>query len=447
MISVNSKRLLQLAQFNPFILFSILVGLVYVDSSIFDFSDLLAIPIQHENFDLVFSSLVIMFVYSTLTLLYRANTILHNKLFGISANTIHKITYIAYGIVFTCLSLLIYQIVLENAYNIYFVYLALITSSLFGLFFSISGTIKFFQWLRMSREKLSFIYLISFTAFTILICFSLGYNISQISESPIQVTTTNYQKVTQTTSIDIPDTYKFYISSYIISFIAIWISTIFLLHDYLGKNFLKFLAIIIVPLILFLINLLPVTITAIVYLISIYPILLPLYTVVSTLTFLIGPIIFSLAVSLMIKYTDNSTFKEYLLPIAYGLFLLFASTQTNIFSRVLYPPFGLISILFTGLSLFLVFTGFYSSSLYITKNYYFSKTFINRFHQSEFFSTIAKSELEINVKKVFRNIQKNNLFRVSEKEDIDDFNEEQVSKLIEFVKDELKKRKSNDGSK
>jgi len=148
----------------------------------------------------------------------------------------------------------------------------------------------------------------------------------------------------------------------------------------------------------------------------------------------------------MIKYTDNQTFKDNLLPIAYGLFLLFASTQTNIFSRVLYPPFGLISILFSGLSLFLVFTGFYSSSLYITKNYYFSKTFVNRFYQSDFFRTIAKSELEMNVKKVFKNIQRNDLFQVSEKEKIDDFNEEQVSKLIEFVKKELKNRKANDHS-
>jgi hypothetical protein len=145
----------------------------------------------------------------------------------------------------------------------------------------------------------------------------------------------------------------------------------------------------------------------------------------------------------MIKYTDNQVFKGYLLPLAYGLFLLFASTQPNIFSRVLYPPFGLITILFSGLSLFLIFAGFYSSSMYVTRNHYFSKTFVDRFYQSEFFKTIAKSELEIRVKKVFKNIQKDNLLDVSEKESIDDFNEDQVSKVIEFVKDELKGRGFN----
>jgi len=432
---------------SPLILFLVLVGLVYLDSSIYDFIDLFSIPAQNKNFDLIFLTLVIIFIYSSLALLYRGNSVLHgSKLFRISSKAIYKITYLSYGVIFTCLSLLVYQIVSQSTYNIYLVYLALIASSLFALFFSISGTIKFFQWLRVSREKLSFIYLISFVAFSILICFSLGYNILQISGSPVNVTTTNYQKVTQTMSINIPEVYKFYIFSYIFSFVAIWVSTIFLLHDYLSKNFLRFLVIIILPLILFLINLLPITITIIVYLISIYPILLPLYAITSTLTFLIGPIIFSLTIFLMIKYTDNQTFKDNLLPIAYGLFLLFASTQTNIFSRVLYPPFGLISILFSGLSLFLVFTGFYSSSLYITKNYYFSKTFVNRFYQSDFFRTIAKSELEMNVKKVFKNIQRNDLFQVSEKEKIDDFNEEQVSKLIEFVKKELKNRKANDHS-
>ena len=96
----------------------------------------------------------------------------------------------------------------------------------------------------------------------------------------------------------------------------------------------------------------------------------------------------------MIRNTDNQIFKNHLLPISYGLFLIFASTQSNLFSQILYPPFGLITILFTGLSLFLMFLGFYSSSIYITRNYSLVKTFVNRFYQYEFFKNIAKSELE-----------------------------------------------------
>lgn len=437
------KKQFQLFQVNSFCIFLILVGLLYIDTSIYDYIDLFSIPIKNENFNLIFLSFVIIFIYLAITLIHKGNvTLPSGRLFRISFKSLKKIIYIPYIAIFTCLLILVYQIISENSYNIYLVYFLLFTSNLFALFFSISGTIKFFQWLRISREKLSIIYLISFVAFSTLICLSLAYNILQITDSPINITAANYQKILQTTSIDIPEIYKFYVSSYIFSFIAIWVSTIFLLHDYISKSFLKFLIIIMLPMILFLINLLPITITSIVYLISIYPILLPLYAIISTLTFLIGPIIFSLTIFLMIKYTDNQIFGNYLLPLAYGLFLLFASTQTNLFSRVLYPPFGLITMLFSGLSLFLIFTGFYSSSLYVTKNYHFSKTFVNRFYQAEFFKTIAKSELEMNVKKVFKNIQKNDAFHLSEKESIDDLNEEQVSKLIEFVKEEVKKRES-----
>jgi hypothetical protein len=148
----------------------------------------------------------------------------------------------------------------------------------------------------------------------------------------------------------------------------------------------------------------------------------------------------------MIRNTDNKIFKSYLLPIAYGLFLIFASTQTNLFSRILYPPFGLITILFSGLSLFLIFLGFYSSSVYITRNYTFVKTFVNHFYQFEFFKNIAKSELEKEVNNVFKTIQKNNELQLNEKNDIDELNKEEVTKLIDLVQNELKNRQLNNAN-
>jgi hypothetical protein len=441
------QKLFHMFRVNPFYIFLILVGLIYIDTSFYDFIDYFGIPIKNEHFDLIFLSLVIIFFYLAITIMQKGNAALPiGNLFRINFNNLKKIIYLSYTVIFTCLLLIVYQVISQNSYNIYLAYLLLFSSHFFALFFSTSGTVKFLQWLRIGREKLSFIYFISFAAFSILICFSLVYDILQVSGAPVNITTTNYQKVLQTTSMDVPQIYKYYISSYIFSFFAIWVSTLFLLHDYISKNFLKFLFIMILPMILFLINLLPITITFIVYLVSIYPFLFPIYTLVSSLTFIIGPIIFSSAIFLMIRDTDNQPFKNYLLPLAYGLFLIFASTQPNLFSRVLYPPFGLISILFSGLSLFLIFTGFYSSSLYITRNHYFAKTFVNRYSQFEFFRNIGKSELEMNVRKVFNNVQKNNIFHLSEKDNIDELNREEVSDLIEFVKKELKghSNKNND---
>jgi hypothetical protein len=429
---------------NSFCIFFILVGLIYIDSSIFEFIDLLEIPLKDGVFNIIFFSLVIIFVYVTITIVYKVNvTIPMGSLFKVKFTNIKKIVYVYNIILFICLLIILYQVLSTSSYNIYLVYILLLDSHLFALFFSISGTIKFFQWLRIGKEKLSIIYLISFASFSLLICLSLLYNIFEISGTPVNITTTNYQKALQTTSYDIPEIYKFYISIYIFSFCAIWASTFFLLYDYISKKPLQFWLIMIIPLILFVINLFPTTITFMIYLVSLYPFFLPFYTIISTFTFLIGPIIFSLAIFLMTRNTDNPIFKNHLLPIAYGLFLIFASTQSNLFSQILYPPFGLITILFCGLSLFLMFLGFYSSSIYITRNYSFVKTFVNRVYQFEFFKNIAKSELEKEVKTIFNKIEKDNIFPLAEKENIDEINNEEITKIIEFVKGELKSKSSN----
>jgi len=429
---------------NSFCILLILIGLIYIDSSIFDFIDLLEIPIKDGIFNIIFFSLVIIFIFVTITIIYKVNiTIPVGTLFKIKFSNIKNIVYVYNVILIICLSGILYQVLSANNYNIYLVYILFLISHFFALFFSISGTIKFFQWLRIGKEKLSIIYLISFASFSLLICLSLLYNIIEISGAPINITTTNYQKALQTTSYDIPEIYKFFISTYIFSFCAIWVSTFFLLYDYISKKPLQFWIIMIIPLILFVLNLFPTTITFVIYLISLYPFLFPLYTILSTFAFLIGPIIFSLAIFLMIRNTDNQIFKNHLLPIAYGLFLIFASTQSNLFPQILYPPFGLITILFTGLSLFLMFLGFYSSSIYITRNYYLVRTFVDRVYQYEFFKNIAKSELEKEVKTIFNKIKKDNIFPLAEKENVDEINKEDVTKLMEFVKGELKNKNIN----
>ena len=433
-----------LSKVDSFCILLILIGLIYIDSSIFDFIDLFEIPIKDGFFNIIFCSLVIVFIFVIITIIYKVNvTISVDTLFKIKFLNIKKVVYVYNIILFICLLIILYQVLSANNYNIYLVYILLLNSHIFALFFSISGAIKFFQWLRIGKEKLSIIYLISFASFSLLICLSLLYNMSEISGAPVNITTTNYQKALQTTSYDIPEIYKFYISTYIFSFCAIWVSTFFLLYDYINKKPLQFWIIMVIPLILFVLNLFPTTITYVVYLISLYPFLFPLYTILSTSTFLIGPIIFSLAIFLMVRNTDNQIFKNHLLPISYGLFLIFASTQSNLFSQILYPPFGLITILFTGLSLFLTFLGFYSSSIYITRNYSLVKTFVNRVYQYEFFKNIAKSELEKEVSTIFKNIQKDNIFPIAEKENVDEITKEEVTKLIEFVKGELKYKNVN----
>jgi hypothetical protein len=435
---------LQFLYRNHIFIFSILLVVIYFDISFFDFVDVFGIELEPVIVNFILGIFVSLFIYVTISIISRINIIYPDvSIFKISFANLKKIVYVYNIFIFSFLILLLYQIVFENSYDAYIVYFLVFSVHIFALFFSLSGTIKFFQWLKIGKEKLSIIYMISFAAFSLLIIFSFIYNISEISKVPITITATNYYKELQTTSFNLSSIYKFYISTFIFSFCAIWTSTFFLFYDYISKSLLKLLGIMLIPMVFFLINLFPITLTSIIYLVSIYPFLFPLYAILSTLTFFIGPVIFSIAIFLMIKNTNNQNFKSYLLPLAYGLFLVFVSNQTNLFSQILYPPFGLVSLLFSGLSLYLIFIGFYSSSIYITRNYSFAKTFVDRVYQFEFFKNIAKSELEKEVNNVFKTIQKNNEFQLNEKNDVDELNKEEITKLIDLVQNEIKNRQLN----
>ncbi len=428
----------QKIEINSYVLFTILVFLVYFDISIFEYLNLFEISLDNRALNLILLIFVILFIFVTISLLSKVKiTMSEFHILTVKFDIINYLVY-AYSIsLFILLVFLIYQVSFEQSYNINLIYLLLISSHIFGLFFSLSGSIKFFQWLKSNREKLLIMYFISFISFSFLITLSLIYNILAISDAPTKVSPVDF-RMKLAESPHFPSIYKFYISMYVFSFCSIWVSTFILLHDHLKKKFILLLFIMIIPMLLFLINLLPYTVKFIVYIISIYPFLYEFYALLSTITFFMGPILFSLTILLIIRNELNKNFKNYMLPLVYGLLLVFVSTQTNLFSQVLYPPFGLISILFSGLSIYLIFIGLYSSSIFITRNYYIAKSFANRFHEYKFFAGIARSELEIGVRSVLDKLEEDNQLQLQEKETFNEFNKEELDELIAIVKKELK---------
>jgi len=130
--------------------------------------------------------------------------------------------------------------------------------------------------------------------------------------------------------------------------------------------------------------------------------------------------------------------------ISYGLLLIFTSVQANLFTQLLYPPFGIISLLFSGFSLYAIFIGFYASSIYIINNYRFVKNLTDKAYQFEFFRNIAKSEFEKQLGKIINDIQMNKDFNINEKTIFEEVNKENVEEIITLIKEEIKKHKSNE---
>ena len=119
--------------------------------------------------------------------------------------------------------------------------------------------------------------------------------------------------------------------------------------------------------------------------------------------------------------------------------LVLTSTQETPFPRFLFPPFGLITILFIGLAIYLPFMGFYSASLHISKDMNLVRNFADRIHQYGFFKNIAKSQLEQDIKGIMTKVLQSNEFILKQKEKqyFQELAKEDIEKLFQVVKSEL----------
>ncbi|MFB5600428.1 MAG: hypothetical protein ACE5SW_09405 [Nitrososphaeraceae archaeon] len=335
--------------------------------------------------------------------------------------------------------------ILLNSYDIYLLYSLLIISYLTAFYFSIWGTIKFLKWFKSNRDKLLLVYSISFISFCVLVTLSLLYTLTELQYFPEIVTPTELKKTIHALSINLSEIYPFYRISFLITFCSVWVLTAFLLYDYLGRdNRVKFWLILSIPLVIFLIEFFPVTLRLMMSLYLLNPsLLLPIYTIITTITTFIGAAIVSITFWLLVSKIENKGFKNYLMLVAFGLLLVLTSTQETNFPRFLFPPFGLITILFIGIAIYLFFIGFYSASLHISKDTSLVKSFANRLYQYDFFRNIAKSQLEQEVKQVIPKVLQSSEFILIQKEKQQkELEKENIEKLFQIVRREIENRTS-----
>ena len=87
------------------------------------------------------------------------------------------------------------------------------------------------------------------------------------------------------------------------------------------------------------------------------------HTLIFSATKSVGGILFGIAFWSVSKNIENKVVKNYLIVSAYGMVLLFTANQPVGLTLIPYPPFGLVSISFLGLSSYLVFIGIFSASM------------------------------------------------------------------------------------
>jgi hypothetical protein len=165
-----------------------------------------------------------------------------------------------------------------------------------------------------------------------------------------------------------------------------------------------------------------------------------LFTIIFTLSKPIGGIIFGIAFWLIGRNIHKgNVLHSYLAISAYGFMLLFASNQAIILIFIYYPPFGLVTISFVGLSSYLVLLGIYSSAISISQDANLRREIRHlAIRESKLLDSIGLAQIEEEIKNRVLHVVRLNKTNVAEAEIPSTLDEEDVNRYVEDVLKEIR---------
>ena len=297
---------------------------------------------------------------------------------------------------------IIYQILFMSQYYTTFLIWSTVIS--FLLTISILGILarQLFLWYRYNRK--GSIVIISYAlAFVIMsMTFSIALLLDMYGFSSKQSIVTPNSEVVYPSNENANDwliVVFHYIYHYIdlISFILIWgANALLLLHYRKRLGLVKFWLIISLPLVYYL--------STFVEIIGLYE---PqsdseffFYYLYISLNSTAGGLMFGLTFITIAHKIDNQRIKGYMTLTAYGFILLYISSQISLVASS-YPPFGITTLFFSGLSSYLLLIGLYSTAVSLSQHAQLRKTIRNSIDEqhSRLIDGIGMSELQREIDK------------------------------------------------
>jgi hypothetical protein len=191
--------------------------------------------------------------------------------------------------------------------------------------------------------------------------------------------------------------YSSTVISGIASFLSMWVSTTLLLRHHsrkLGK--VKFWMTVAVPLVYFLTPFIPSFFNQIAApLLSSDPIFAGiLFTLIFAISKPAGGILFGVAFWTVARAVrESSVVRDYMIMSALGVVVLFVSTQGSVIAAR-YPPFGLVTVSYVGLSAFMMVIGLYSSAISVSEDDKLRKTIRrNALEESKLLESIGTAQM------------------------------------------------------
>jgi hypothetical protein len=171
-----------------------------------------------------------------------------------------------------------------------------------------------------------------------------------------------------------------------------------------------------------------------------------LITLIFTLSKPVGGILFGVAFWTMAKdVSANKVVREYLIIAGFGLIMLFIFDQAITLISVDYPPFGLVTISFLGLSSYMILVGIYSSAISVAEDSKLRKSIRDfAIGQSRLLDSIRSAQMEQEIEKKVLVFTKQVQDRMIEETGIEpSLTEDQMKLYLDQVIREVKKQKAS----
>jgi hypothetical protein len=382
-----------------FVVLAVVVVSLIVDTSIVRVYRFITPPLSLEWDIAAFTTITIIYAVFQYLLLRQVKTQARaSKLFAL--NLIHKIIFLIQYTLTALLIFVILQMVLSSAYNSIIVVVAIAISYTLAIIMTGLLTLRFYFWFKSSRNIVILAYCIAAASLSINAAFTFVYvTDGLLSMSPVILPHIGHFSAYSPYSTLLNSGY---VLSSIVAFIVTWIATIMLLHHHSRKlGAAKYWILVTIPLVYFLSQFQPLFLDLLFdYRLSNPIVFNVLYTVIFSLSKPVGGILFGIAFWYMARSMRYTGLSNYLMIAGYGVLLFFTSNQATVLINLPYPPFGMATISFVGLSSYLLFIGIYASAVSVAEDSNLRKS-IRKLaeRESKLLDSIGTAQMEQEIQK------------------------------------------------
>jgi hypothetical protein len=453
-LSMIPNRSLFFSVYASNIILSIITAVLLVDISTIKISDLVSNHVATSSTIALYISITITYAvgqYFILEFVKRKSSMIRDKDTKLHLNVLHRASMIIQYALLGLLALVILQILIRSYYDTIFLTSAMMISYALATVMLSFLAQRFFSWFRLNKNAVVLLYGLSSTTLAINTTLVFVLLVATSSSMLVEIEQHGSRPPFFTPgSLASALAYGYTLSS-IVAFMVTWAATALLLHHYSQKlGRVKYWIIVSVPLIYFLSQFLTLFLNLFAPLIESNPIFYGiLFTLIFTLSKPVGGILFGVAFWTTAKSINSSAVRDYLVISAYGFMLLFISNNPIPLLATPYPPFGLATVSFMGLSAYMIHLGIYSSAISVSEDSNLRKS-IRKFaiQESKLLDSISIAQMEQEITKRAINMARAHSHRMTEEVGIQpSLTEPEIQNYLELVMKEIKNKNGKESIK